>query len=132
MPNRKSDTQPRRLRCACAGIAAWSPDIAMAMPQIMPLTTSTTAAWKLRDEAFIIVFLVRSEGGHRRQIKSRGEPLIVTSGHRDSGDTGRSPHRFDAKKAPLNGACRRRGRRLPDPPGGRRPGSSAAERDARQ
>ena len=67
---------------ACAGIAAWSPEIAMAIPQIIPPTTSTTAAWKLRDEAFIVVFLASSVGDTDEQNKSRGESLIVTSGHR--------------------------------------------------
>jgi hypothetical protein len=41
------------LRWACAGIAEWSCDIAMTIPQTIPANTITTAAGKLNDDAFI-------------------------------------------------------------------------------
>src|SRR3954463_6669960 len=53
MPNRKRDTQPSRLRWAWAGMVEWSWLIAITIPQTMPAITKSTAARKLRIEAFI-------------------------------------------------------------------------------
>ena len=39
----------------CAGIAAWSSDIAITMPQTIPATRSSTAAWKHNLDAFIAI-----------------------------------------------------------------------------
>jgi hypothetical protein len=54
MPNRNSETQPKRFRCAWAGMVEWSPDVAIAIPHPIPIRTSRTAAWKLKDDAFMV------------------------------------------------------------------------------